>query len=133
MDVERYRMIAANLISKAESKGNLIRIAASLLEETSKRRAQKLKDDAVSHFNGEEKVKEIHLRIAEVRWMKEIEKERKEDLETKENEEKEVKNEEPAIRKGEETKEKGKETLEDQEEDSVTAIIEKLEVVNDRQ
>ena len=37
MEVARYRMVAANLIRKAESKGNLIRIAPSSLEETSKR------------------------------------------------------------------------------------------------
>ena len=46
------------------------------------------------------------MRIAEVRSMKEMEKERKEDLEINENEEKEVKNEELAIWKREETTEK---------------------------
>jgi len=52
LEVERYRMIATNLISKAESKGNFIRISASFLEETSMRQAEKLKDYAVSRFNG---------------------------------------------------------------------------------
>ena len=64
------------------------------MEKTSKRQAQKLKDDAVSHYNGEEeKVKEIHLRIREVKLMREKENEKKNALELKEREKESDRNE----------------------------------------
>ena len=83
----RYRNSAARIIKKAEEKGNFLKNASFWMVETAEIQARRIKDDAVCRYNAEEKVREIRIRIEEVKRMRQEEK--KKEIEKEKREEKE--------------------------------------------